>query len=98
MSETPVTRAEFEALLARLASLEAELAALRPAPPEPVDGLDPDTVRVIAAAVAAYLGKRATIKVVRRVSDDSDSWRSFGRANLAAGRSLPRVRGVRSGG
>lgn len=91
MSET-VSREEFEALKMELAALRAQVAALTPAPPadEPISE---EVLAVISAAVAAFLGKRATVKIVRRIHDESSAWRTNGRASLAASHELPAVRG-----
>lgn len=88
MSETPVTRAEFEALRAELADIKALLKAQVAPAPE----MDEETLQVIAAAVAAYLGKRASFRIVRRISEDSEAWRTQGRATVSARHELPRTR------
>jgi len=89
MSEEVVSRAEFDALLAelkdvkkRLQEFEKKLGA--------DDGLTDETAQVIAAAVAAYLGKRATIRFIRKVGD-SDQWRLQGRAALQGSHAMPRT-------
>jgi hypothetical protein len=52
-----------------------------------------ELVLVIAAAIAAYLGKKATIKFIRRVETDAPSWQTYGRASIAGSHALPKVRG-----
>ncbi|MHB8275851.1 MAG: hypothetical protein ACYDC9_14010 [Dermatophilaceae bacterium] len=82
MSETNDTVAELKALVAELKALVAELAARVQTLEEQVAQRHPevseDVLLAIAAACAAYLGKRATIKQVhlRRGS----TWASQGRA------------------
>ncbi len=88
MSQDAVSRAEFEALRAEVASLRAALAAMKKEA-----GVPDDHLHLIAAAVAVYLGKRATIRYIRRSGDASDSWRSQGRASISASHQLPRVKG-----
>lgn len=88
MSEAPVTRAEFDALRAELAEIKALLKAQ--AAPEPE--IDAETVQIIAAAVAAYLGKRASFRILRRMSEESEAWRTQGRATISARHELPRTR------
>ncbi len=92
MSENTVTRSEFDALMRelqdvkkRLSEFETKLGAN--------DGLSEETAQVIAAAVAAYLGKKATIRVIRRVSDP-DQWSHQGRAALQGSHTMPRTRAI----
>lgn len=70
-----ISQAELSALLERLDRLESQVAELRAAAGPEVPR---DVMLVLAAAVAAYLGKQATIKQVRLVSDTT--WASTGRA------------------
>ncbi len=95
MSDAAVSREEFEALKAELAELRAQLARLAPAPGAPLvePGIPEEIVPVIAAAVAAFLGKRATIRIIRRVHDESGVWRQQGRATVTASHKMPSVRG-----
>lgn len=65
---------QFAALAARVDQLEGDLAAVRAGAP-----LDADVVLAISAAVAAYLGKRATVKQVRLRR--ASSWSAQGRAS-----------------
>lgn len=70
-----VERSELAALIERVQRLESQVAQLRAAAGSEVPR---DVMLVISAAVAAYLGKRATIKQVRLVTDTT--WASTGRA------------------
>jgi methylmalonyl-CoA carboxyltransferase 12S subunit len=86
----PVTAgrsADVEALLARVEKLEDELADLRstlgPLPPVPAD-----VVIAISAAVAAFLGKRATIRQVHLAGDTS--WARQGRSAVQTTHVRPR--------
>ncbi len=92
MSEEIVTRSEFEKLLKEIGELRAKLAdvehrlAVSDVPSQ-------ETLMVISAAVAAYLGKRATVRVVRSIGD-SDQWRLQGRAALQASHIMVRSRAL----
>ena len=88
MSGAPVTREEFETLLRELAEVKARLARLEPSF-EPSE----ETILMIAAAVSAYLGKRASIRIVRRIPD-THQWRMQGRAALQGSHSMPRTRAL----
>lgn len=84
-------QAQIEALEARLAALETKAAPQAPVPtptPQPVieDQISPETVLLIAAAVAAYLGERAHIKVVRLAP--SHAWAQQGRVSIQASHRL----------
>lgn len=68
-------RAEVRALTRRLESLEEEVRQLRPPIPE-------DDLFLLAAAVAAYLGKRAPIRQVRLLG--TRTWSQQGRVSLQA--------------
>ncbi len=85
---------QIAALEARIAQLEAQS---KPAPaptpiPVPVsqpviqDQISEETMLIIAAAVAAYLGERAHIKVVRLAS--SHAWAQQGRVSIQASHRL----------
>lgn len=97
MSEAAITRAEFDALKEQIAALQAQIRQLQAAVSAAGNGaseeIPEETLHVIAAAVAAYLGKRATLKIVRRVSDDEHAWRTQGRVTVAASHRMPRMRG-----
>ncbi len=70
-------QAQVAALVERVDQLEDELATVRAAE------LGPDVVLAISAAVAAYLGKRATVKQVRlRRGSGGSAWSAQGRATL----------------
>lgn len=86
MSE--VSREELESLRAEVAALRARLDAL-----EGGGGLDEELLFVISSAVAAFLGKRATVKFVRRSPRGSDQWRTEGRVEVAGSHRMPRTRG-----
>ena len=94
MSTDGVTRAEFDALLKELQSVRAKLADLEKRLPQDEE-LNEEVLEVIAAAVAAYLGKRATIRVIRRVNE-RDTWRLQGRAALQGSHAMPRTRAIRN--
>ena len=68
-------RAELRAITRRLESLEEEVRQLRPPLPE-------DDLFLLAAAVAAYLGKRASIRQVRLLG--TRNWSQQGRVTLQA--------------
>lgn len=70
--------------VAELREIVTKLTAPKPAPapapaPKKADGIDEETMMVISAAVAAFLGKRATIKLVRPIHQQVDGWRLQGR-------------------
>ncbi|MCG9895430.1 MAG: hypothetical protein MH204_08150 [Fimbriimonadaceae bacterium] len=88
MSDAPVTRAEFEELKAQIAELKALLKGA-----DVEEGIPDDHMVAISAALAAYLGKRATIKFVRRKFTPGDSWRSQGRVSVAGSHRLEKTRG-----
>jgi hypothetical protein len=92
MSESTVSRAEFDALLLELRDVKKRLDEFESKLPAS-DGLSDETAQVIAAAVAAYIGKRATIRVIRKVGD-SDQWSLQGRAALQGSHAMPRTRGI----
>lgn len=91
--------AEVQELRERLRKLEALVSApaAPPAPPAvkaaPVvsEGVTPEIVLAITAAVAAFLGKRATIRQIHLVG--SSAWAQQGRATVQASHSL--IRGYR---
>ncbi len=93
MSEAPVSRAEFDALLKELREVQARLHDFEERLSLEEDDLSEETVQIIAAAVAAYIGKRATIRIVRR-SSRPETWLLQGRAALQASHAMPRVRGL----
>ena len=72
-------RSEIRALGRRVEHLEGELQKLREPIPE-------DDIFLLAAAVAAYLGKRAPIRQIRLVG--TSSWSQQGRVSIQASRRL----------
>ncbi|MGV1004139.1 MAG: hypothetical protein ACOYEV_05075 [Candidatus Nanopelagicales bacterium] len=66
---------DITALLDRVAKLESQVAELRAAAGSEVPR---DVVLTITAAVAAYLGKHATVKQIRRTGDTT--WARAGRS------------------
>ena len=93
-------RAALAELSARVRALEgaAPAAVARPAPASPAplaaappaaaDAMNDDTLAVIAAAVAAFLGKRAHVRQVRLIS--SSAWAQQGRVSVQASHRLER--------
>jgi hypothetical protein len=92
MSEDMVSRHEFDELRRQLETLREEIAGLKH--PAAHQDITPEVVEVIAAAVAAYLGKRATIRFIRRANEAIDPWRTQGRVNIQAARQIPQTRGL----
>lgn len=89
-----VSRHEFEALRAEVAELRQAVEALRDQLRTQEPDLNEETVQILAAAVAAYLGKRATIRFVRRVGEsEADAWQNQGRARITASHEMTRTRG-----
>jgi methylmalonyl-CoA carboxyltransferase 12S subunit len=86
---------EIAELRQRVEKLEALLAAARAVPPASPTAskleISPEIVLAISAAVAAYLGKRATIRQIRLTS--SNAWSAQGRASMLASHTI--VRGNR---
>jgi methylmalonyl-CoA carboxyltransferase large subunit len=83
---------QVAALEARLAELEhqakpaAPSPVFKPVPPPALEQISEETMLVIAAAVAAYLGERAHIRVVRLVP--SHAWAQQGRVSIQASHQL----------
>lgn len=77
--ELQLLRAEVHALARRLERLEEEVRGLRQPIPE-------DDLFLLAAAVAAYLGKRAPIRQIRLLS--SGTWSQQGRVSIQASHRL----------
>lgn len=73
--EVQQLRAEVRALGRRLEALEQEVRQLRQPIPE-------DDLFLLAAAVAAYLGKRAPLRAVRLLG--TTTWAQQGRVSLQA--------------
>ncbi|HEY3839043.1 MAG TPA: hypothetical protein VGL72_20860 [Bryobacteraceae bacterium] len=88
-------QAKIATLEARIEHLEhpvlmpaaALVAAPRPAPASQPEAISEEVMLVIAAAVAAYLGERAHIRVVRLAS--SNAWAQQGRVSIQASHRLP---------
>ncbi len=89
MSDSAVSRAEFNTLLAELEDVKRRLFEFEKQG-QGTDEPSEDVALVIAAAVAAYMGKKATIRFVRRIGDP-DVWRQQGRAALQASHAMPRT-------
>jgi predicted nucleic acid-binding Zn-ribbon protein len=92
MSEEVVSRAEFETLLHELQDVKKRLQEFEKKL-SVSNEISEETAQIIAAAVAAYLGERAQIRIIRRVSD-ADQWRQQGRTALQASHSMPRTRAL----
>lgn len=86
---------EITELRQRIEKLEALVAAARAVPPAAPAAsqqeISSEIVLAISAAVAAYLGKRATIRQIRLTS--SNAWSAQGRASMQASHTI--VRGNR---
>ena len=90
-------RDQIMQLTARVEKLEAPL-AVSPAPVEKTTALPPartalpeETILVIAAAVAAYLGKRGHIRSIRLLT--STPWAQQGRVSIQASHQLDTYHG-----
>jgi methylmalonyl-CoA carboxyltransferase large subunit len=80
-------RREVAHLGERVAALEAGMG--RAAPPAPAaDGISEETLLVIGAAVAAYLGKKVPIRQIRLLG--TAAWAQQGRLTLQASHALTR--------
>ena len=84
-------------LSARVSAIEKPPPALVERPPKAVvaaplapsdEAISDDTLAVIAAAVAAFLGKRAHVRQVRLIS--SSAWAQQGRVSVQASHRLDR--------
>lgn len=80
-------RADVARLGERVSSLEAARATPAPAAPAPIDD---HTLRVIAATIAAYLGKKAHIRQIQLLG--SDAWAQQGRVAIQASHALSTAR------
>lgn len=78
-SDLEQMRSEIRALGRRVEHLEEELSKLREPIPE-------EDIFLLAAAVAAYLGKRAPIRQVRLLG--TTTWSQQGRVSIQASRRL----------
>lgn len=87
-------QSQIEALTARIAQIEGfgSKPVPQPAPvtaaPTVEEGINEELLLAIAAAVSAYLGKRAPIRQVRLVS--SQAWAQQGRAFIQASHRIER--------
>ncbi len=79
-------RADVARLGERVATLEAARIAPAPAPAP----IDEHTLRVIAATIAAYLGKKAHIRQIQLLG--SDAWAQQGRVAIQASHALSTAR------
>ncbi len=69
----------------------SEMAVPQPPPPE-APGIDPAKVMLIAATVAAYLGKHAVVRRIKVAGHRTgDPWAVYGRATLQASHDLVQV-------
>ncbi len=68
---------EVKALAETVRLLTEKIEALTPKPAD--ERIPEEVLEVIAAAVAAYLGKRATVRFVRSAHADAESWAIQGR-------------------
>jgi methylmalonyl-CoA carboxyltransferase 12S subunit len=84
-SETTRLLEEIRAQLADLSARVARLERGGPAEPAP-DGIPEEVITVISAAVAAYLGKRASVRQIRLVP--SRAWAQEGRVTIQASHRL----------
>jgi methylmalonyl-CoA carboxyltransferase large subunit len=105
MSKNEIKRleAEMQALRQRIDKLESLLASATkgasepkentalPSPPQPESATD--LVLVISAAVAAFLGKRASIRQIRLTGETP--WAMQGRATVQASHGIEFIRGLR---
>jgi methylmalonyl-CoA carboxyltransferase large subunit len=90
MTPTPTDVARLadmvEELARRVAKLEKQLAdAQGPHGPVPID-----TILAISAAVAAYLGKKATVRQIHY--SHTNSWARMGRSNIHASHTFTHTR------
>ncbi|MCU0317116.1 MAG: hypothetical protein MUC92_11040 [Fimbriimonadaceae bacterium] len=95
MSGDTISREEFDSLRSELSEIKEQLAALLASKTAPAGEvvLDEETIAALSAAVAAYLGKRATIKFVRRIATEDDPWSVRGKAAVAGSHGMPRKQG-----
>jgi methylmalonyl-CoA carboxyltransferase large subunit len=90
-------RRQLDRLGERVAALESAVARAGPtvnapvqapaaSPPLPTGGLDEELVATIAAAIAAYLGKKPRIRAIQLVG--SSAWAQQGRVIIQASHAL----------
>jgi methylmalonyl-CoA carboxyltransferase large subunit len=90
-----MVRREVERLLGS-AKAPVPAPAMPPKPPEPqpAEEVSPETIVILSAAVAAFLGKRARIKSARLVrTAPSSAWAQQGRVFVQASHNLGLARG-----
>lgn len=89
--------AKVEELEKRIAKLESMLAVAKSAPAaeqRPMEmGIPGEIILAISAAVAAFLGKRASIRQIRLTGETP--WAMQGRATVQASHGIEFVRGLR---
>lgn len=77
----------LDSLRSELESLRAEIAELRALlKPNLEVEVEEHIVPVLAAAIAAFLGKRATFRVIRRHPVQQEGWRLQGRVAVQGAR------------
>lgn len=95
--EVKSLKAKVEELEKRIAQLESTLAAAKGAPsaerPAIETGIPGEIILAISAAVAAFLGKRASIRQIRLTGETP--WAMQGRATVQASHGIEFVRGLR---
>jgi methylmalonyl-CoA carboxyltransferase large subunit len=83
-----VLRAEIARLGERVSTLESRLTLAGPKAPSAETTVSQETVLIIAAAVAGFLGKKAPIRQIRLLG--SDAWAQRGRVTIQASHKLAR--------
>ena len=91
-----MTRSEFETLENEIAELKKQILALKAAQFGKEEEFSEGTVQILAAVIAAYLGKRATIRFIRKVGEEGEVWRHQGRTSLQGSHQMPRTRATSS--
>ena len=82
------TRTTQRQLDARFADFERKMAAATPPVAAPVEEppkdeeLDEETLLILSASIAAFLGKKARIRRVRRLQPGFSPWSQQGRVNI----------------
>ncbi len=102
-TELKVLEAEIQALRQRIDKLESLLASATKGASEPKQSIGvksppkqettTDLVLIISAAVAAFLGKRASIRQIRLTGETP--WAMQGRATVQASHGIEFIRGLR---
>jgi methylmalonyl-CoA carboxyltransferase large subunit len=87
--ETPAAVVPPPAPVSPAVSEPAQAATAAPPPPEIEEGISPEVLLAISAAVAAYLGERAHVRAIRLVS--TSRWSQEGRVSIQASHRLQRV-------